>query len=258
MAYFVSPEVLIHMSSATLVFKKLYPFRTLILALEDLNPKLMALGIAPRLMITKWWGLYMSKAPLILWLRFIRFEPVHGALTAPGPPYYFREPMGEDSLRNIFFNGVVHWPACTPEHPCPFRHFFVSFDMEDEVFCEMAMPKTLQGEETFEFFMSVVDGLLAVIPNRGNQEDMPVWVMKEYGRAESWTKQFDIKFEYGSYGAIGFTKNSEVLVEHEGDLCSYKRNSEQSWYLHIYDISDWLFFDTYVESTPYVFFFILF
>jgi hypothetical protein len=52
--------------------------------------------------------------------------------------------------------------------------------------------------------------------------------MKEYGRAESWTKQFDIKFEYGSYGPIGLTKNGEVLVEHEGDLCSYERNSEQS------------------------------
>jgi F-box interacting protein len=173
------------------------------------------------------------------------------SFTAPGPPYYFREPMGGDSLRNIFFNGAVYWPACTPEHPRPFRHFIMSFDMEDEVFSEMAMPKSLQGEETFEFFMSVVDGLLAVIPYRDNQEDMPVWVMKEYGTTESWTKQFDIKFECGSYshGPIGFTKTGEVLLEDkEGTLCSYKRNSEQSWYLHMYDISGLLYFDTYVES----------
>jgi len=173
------------------------------------------------------------------------------SFTAPGPPYYFREPMGGGSLRNVFFNGAVHWPACTPEHPRPFRHFIMSFDMEDEVFREMAMPRSLQGEETFEFFMSVVDGLLAVIPYRDNQEDMSVWVMKEYGTAESWTKQINIKFECGSYscGPIGFTKNGEVLLEdREENLCSYERNSEQSWYLHIYDVSDWLYFDSYVES----------
>ncbi|XP_062162700.1 F-box/kelch-repeat protein At3g06240-like [Alnus glutinosa] len=122
---------------------------------------------------------------------------------ALGPPYYFREPFGSPSLRNIFFNGAVHWPARTPEHQRPFHHLIVSFDIEDEVFREMAMPKSLQDEETFELFMAVVDGLLALIPY-GDDQDVPVWVMKEYGRAESWTKQFDIKFEYGSYaGAEG-------------------------------------------------------
>jgi hypothetical protein len=124
--------------------------------------------------------------------------------------------------------------------------------MEDEVFREMAMPKNLQGDqEIFEFFMAVVDGLLAVIPygvRAVDDEDMLMWVMKEYAKAESWTKQFDVKFDCASYDPIGFTKNGEVLVNHEGNLCSYERNSEQSWYLHIYDISDWLYFDSYVES----------
>jgi hypothetical protein len=119
--------------------------------------------------------------------------------------------------------------------------------MEDEVFREMAVPMSLQGEGIFNFFMAVVDGLLAVIPY-GDDEDMPVWVMKEYGRAESWTKQFDIKFVCGSYGPIGFTKNGEVLVNHEGNLSSYDRNSEQSWYLHICEIHNLLRCDPYVES----------
>ncbi|XP_062162112.1 F-box/kelch-repeat protein At3g06240-like [Alnus glutinosa] len=173
------------------------------------------------------------------------------SFTAPGPPYYFGEPIGGNSLCNSFFNGAVHWPARTPKHQRPFHHLIVSFNMEDEVFREMAMPKSLQGDqEISEFFMAVVDGLLALIPCR-DDEDMPVWVMKEYGRAESWTKQFDIKFECGAYayGPIGFRKNGEVLLEdQEGNLCSYERNSEQSWYLHINDISDWLYFDSYVET----------
>jgi F-box interacting protein len=44
---------------------------------------------------------------------------------APGPPYYFREPFGSPSLRNIFFNGAVHWPARTLEHRRPFRHLIM-------------------------------------------------------------------------------------------------------------------------------------
>jgi hypothetical protein len=52
----------------------------------------------------------------------------------------------------------------------------------------------------------------------------------------------------GSYGPIGFTKNGEVLVNYEGYLSSYDRNSEQSWYHHIYEIHNWLHCDTYVES----------
>ncbi|XP_062162941.1 F-box/kelch-repeat protein At3g06240-like [Alnus glutinosa] len=169
---------------------------------------------------------------------------------APCPPYEFIEPFGPTSLRNIFFNGAVHWPARTPDFQ---RNFIVLFDMEDEVFREMAMPKRLQGKEGKEFLMAVVDGLLALIPYGDDIEDndMPVWVMKEYGRAESWTKQFDIKFECGSYsyGLIGFTKNGEVLItDEQGRLCSYERNSEQFWNLHIYEITSWLYLDTYVES----------
>jgi F-box interacting protein len=65
------------------------------------------------------------------------------SFTAPCPPYDFIiEPFGPISVCNIFFNGAVHWPARTPD----FQHnFIVSFDMEDEVFREMAMPKSLQG-----------------------------------------------------------------------------------------------------------------
>ncbi|GLT52824.1 hypothetical protein SLA2020_261410 [Shorea laevis] len=96
-------------------------------------------------------------------------------------------------FHSVFFNGAVHWPARIPRNQGPLRNLIVSFDMEDEVFREMAMPESLQDAEffEFEFFMAVVDGLLALI-RYGFDDDLPVWVMKEYGRAESWTKQFDI------------------------------------------------------------------
>ncbi|XP_062162172.1 F-box/kelch-repeat protein At3g06240-like [Alnus glutinosa] len=92
------------------------------------------------------------------------------SFSAPGLPYNFSE---SNSGGTIFINGTVHWPACTREHQRPFRHLIVSFDMEYEVFHEMAVPKRLQREGIFDFFMAVVDGLLAVIPYV-DDEGMPV------------------------------------------------------------------------------------
>jgi F-box interacting protein len=72
------------------------------------------------------------------------------SFSASGLPYKFSE---SNSGGTIFFNGAVHWPACTREHQRPFRHLIVSFDMKDEVFREMAVPKRLQCEGIFRFFL---------------------------------------------------------------------------------------------------------
>lgn len=164
------------------------------------------------------------------------------SFTASGPPNNFT--LDE----NVFFNGAVHWPARTPPDERPFRNFIMSFDMEDEVFGEMPMPESLQDVEYFEFDMAVVDGLLALSPY-GDNEDIPVWVMKEYGRVESWTKQFDIKFQGGSWYVDCFRKNGDVLLtEGVGHLFYYERNGERTWDLHLNYTTGWSYFDNYVET----------
>jgi len=70
------------------------------------------------------------------------------SFSAPGLPYNFSE---SNFGGTIFFNGAVHWPA-TREHQRPFRHLIVLLDMEDEVFREMVVPKSLQREGIFDFF----------------------------------------------------------------------------------------------------------
>ncbi|GLT72828.1 hypothetical protein SLA2020_447270 [Shorea laevis] len=68
-------------------------------------------------------------------------------LYGPVPPYLidFDEP---GQFHSVFFNGAVHWPARIPENQGPLRNLIVSFDMEDEVFREMAMPKSLQDADS--------------------------------------------------------------------------------------------------------------
>jgi F-box interacting protein len=167
------------------------------------------------------------------------------SLKAPGPPYT----IITWSL-SVFLNGAVHWPAYTPADQGAFRNLIVSFDMEDETFREVAMPKSLQGVEDLSVTVAVLDGLLALVPcNRyGSVEFHSVWVMKEYGVAESWTKLYDIDVGEGLHRVIGFTKNGEALLIKHEKLFSYSPCTQQTLDLHICGKSFFFSLDTYVES----------
>jgi F-box interacting protein len=167
------------------------------------------------------------------------------SLKAPGPPYT----IITWSL-SVFLNGAVHWPAYTPADQGAFRNLIVSFDMEDETFCEVAMPKSLQGVEDLKFDVVVLDGLLALVPcnKYGSVEFHSVWVMKEYGVAESWTKLYDIDVGEGLHRVIGFTKNGEALLIKHKKLFSYSPCTQQTLDLHICGNSFFFSLDTYVES----------
>ncbi|XP_059436526.1 F-box/kelch-repeat protein At3g06240-like [Corylus avellana] len=129
-------------------------------------------------------------------------------------------------------------------HQGAFRNVIVSFDMEDEAFRELPMPKNLQGEQDSRFMVARLDGLLALLwPDMGFHS---LWVMKEYGVAESWIKLFNINIAQGLQEVLGFTKNGELLLIHYGSLISYEP-SQQTWYFH-FGLFDWLSLDTYVES----------
>ncbi|XP_059450108.1 F-box/kelch-repeat protein At3g06240-like [Corylus avellana] len=167
------------------------------------------------------------------------------SVEAPGPPYVI-----EMWSSSVFLNGAVHWPAHTPRQQGAFRNVIVLFDMEDEAFLEVAMPKSLQGAEHLNVTVATVDGLLALVPfnESGNEEFHSVWVMKEYGVAESWTKLFDIDIGERLERVIGVTKNGEVLLTKAGKLFSYGPSSQQTLDLHICGQTDSFSLDTYVES----------
>jgi hypothetical protein len=123
--------------------------------------------------------------------------------------------------------------------------------MKDEAFGEVGMPKSLQGLEDLNVIVALVDGLLALVPRDGygNETSNAVWVMKEYGVVESWTKLFDVHIGTGLYSrVIGFTKSGEVLV-HKGDEL-FSCGPSSRGYLKDPPIRglEEIYLDTYVES----------
>ena len=146
------------------------------------------------------------------------------------------------SSSSIFASGAVHWPAHTPWGQGTFRNAIVSFNMKDETFGELAMPESLHGVTSLNVAVAVVDGLLALVPwnEFGSKASQAVWVMKEYGVAESWTKSYDID--------IGRFRSGEVLVNKAAGLFSFGPSSGRGYFqLPIFGLQD-IYLDTYVES----------
>ncbi|KAK9284747.1 hypothetical protein L1049_023924 [Liquidambar formosana] len=82
-----------------------------------------------------------------------------------------------------------------------------------------------------------------------------IWVMREYGIAESWSKQFTIDLEGGVGKIISLRKNDEVLVATKnGELVSYHPETHQIMHLAIrsthepFSTQDSFYLGAYVES----------
>ncbi|XP_059445063.1 F-box/kelch-repeat protein At3g23880-like [Corylus avellana] len=131
------------------------------------------------------------------------------SVTAPVPPCI----ITEDLSPSVFVNGSLHWSALRA-----FSFVIMSFNMKDEAFGEVGMPKGFQGPGDLKVTVALCDGMLALVIRDGydgKKTSTTVWVMKEYGVAESWTKLFDLPV--GLYSphskVIGFTKSGELLME---------------------------------------------
>ena len=140
-------------------------------------------------------------------------------VNAPGP-----RGLIHDKTVSVFLNGAVHWFGHTDpraheeEEDDTLRNVIVVFDMVHELFNRfIAVPECFKRVKHLRMRVAVVDGFLGLVPysSIGMIDEVrtkSVWVMREYGVAESWTKLFDIKVEAEIERVVGFTNNGEVLV----------------------------------------------
>ncbi|XP_028073780.1 F-box protein CPR1-like [Camellia sinensis] len=163
--------------------------------------------------------------------------------------------------RQAYINGVSHWVAHTPRygHGGIFRNLIVSFNMNDEVFGEISFPEGIAGEDKWMQKMSllVFGETLCLIQHCKSYGETPhcsIWMMKQYGVADSWVRQIKIDLSGGFFRKpIGMRKNGEVLGMREGYLVSYDPESKRIIYLGVQGTIDsdcWYSFDvdTYKES----------
>ncbi|KAG5551853.1 hypothetical protein RHGRI_010077 [Rhododendron griersonianum] len=112
-----------------------------------------------------------------------------------------------------FLNGVVHWVAVgNPREEGGFRQLIMLFNMASESFSEFMLPTTLADEPLTSLLSIKLFGeSLALFCNRRRDGDACcIWVMKEYGVAESWTNLFSSNLLGMPNKALGFRKVQQL------------------------------------------------
>ncbi|XP_062025600.1 F-box/kelch-repeat protein At3g23880-like [Rosa rugosa] len=116
-------------------------------------------------------------------------------VAAPGPMYIV---VQSKSSPQAFVSGAFHWVAHTPPGQGSLCNVIVAFDMANEVFNEIALPSCLASKRHLNMTVVLLNGSLSLVPDNmfraGSNYSSSVWIMKEYGVAESWTKLFDMQY----------------------------------------------------------------
>jgi F-box interacting protein len=123
--------------------------------------------------------------------------------------YYFSTKM------QAFVNGASHW-VVWPMAPGSRKRAVLLFDMFDEEFRVMKLPDHLSLGWGRSINLGVSGGLLSLMennkPHGGVNLSYSIWLMKEYGVVESWTKQFTIDLEGWRGGRIFLFRNNEKVL----------------------------------------------
>ncbi|KAL7083185.1 hypothetical protein ACP275_14G146100 [Erythranthe tilingii] len=89
------------------------------------------------------------------------------------------------------FNGNVHWASVTRRVPLPPHVSIFSYDLVHESAGEVPIPEHMRGSlSLIEFKLGETNGCLSCLLKRtdGVSYESELWVMREYGVEESWTK----------------------------------------------------------------------
>ncbi|XP_050382001.1 F-box/kelch-repeat protein At3g23880-like [Argentina anserina] len=130
--------------------------------------------------------------------------------TAAPPKYEIAKTMWSQ----VFVNDFIHFIGYSKMGEA-YCNVVLGFDVSEEVFHEMKLPKDLTSVVP-NMIMSVTGKTLAVQHYDGIRKCCNVWVMREYGVVESWTKQFTIDFLTPNFRVtkvLGSMKNGEFLLE---------------------------------------------
>ncbi|XP_059663821.1 F-box protein CPR1-like [Cornus florida] len=120
------------------------------------------------------------------------------------PPYNMSSGKKSCSYydESVFVKGASHWLLI--ENP----NSILSFDMASEVFREVMFPASVANETAMS--ISIFRESLSLFTYDRDLWEYCIWVMKEYGVVESWTKLFTIGRQIGR--VLGLRKTGEILV----------------------------------------------
>ncbi|KAL4378174.1 hypothetical protein GQ457_02G032140 [Hibiscus cannabinus] len=128
-----------------------------------------------------------------------------------------------------FVNGAAHWLEYQKRNRGRFSHAILGFDSSAEEFFEINFPESLTVFRPTDLsIMKYGESSIAVSIDflRGGLREL--WVMKDYGVVESWTKLLTL-YKVDQHGwiprVLGFRKNGEVLLRvHNVEMASLDLN----------------------------------
>ncbi|KAI4352230.1 hypothetical protein L6164_006503 [Bauhinia variegata] len=137
-----------------------------------------------------YWKIYHVESPLfnLCWMSY-------------DTPLF--NPLWDFDMSSVFLNGVLHWVVW---HTC---YFILTFDVAEETFGELMLPKSLsETKYAKSSVISVLGGGPSLVTVESSvplssKQWFNIWVMNEYGDVGSWTKVFS----YESGIAIGINCN---------------------------------------------------
>uniref|UniRef100_A0A5B7BZG2 F-box domain-containing protein n=1 Tax=Davidia involucrata TaxID=16924 RepID=A0A5B7BZG2_DAVIN len=118
----------------------------------------------------------------------------------------------------VFLNECLHWRAIYPGEV--WREFILTFNIHEEVFGELMLPDYEDGDATVKVYK---ESLALFVWGNLDDDEGPdccyIWMMREYGVAESWVKLFTIVPE-GRFWSFGFD-NEIILKTKDKNLVAY-------------------------------------
>ncbi|KAL3648708.1 hypothetical protein CASFOL_005111 [Castilleja foliolosa] len=114
-----------------------------------------------------------------------------------------------------YVNGAYHWlGARRRDLDC---NVIAAFDFDKEVFSEIPPPSGVDRKDLLSFTLGVLEGCLCVIGDVNNSQGMDVWIMKEYGVADSWSKLSFDGYHLGDlFKPLCFVWEGEVVLVVKG------------------------------------------
>lgn len=156
-----------------------------------------------------------------------------------------RDDMGK------FANGKLHWFASPWVVHTSSRWDIVSLDLESEIYGTVEQPNYGEGD-FFAVMLGVLGGCICVLCNY-QLTRADVWVLKDYGVKESWTKVFSIPYidepeKYVSPRPLCILLNGEVLWALGSSFVVYNPKENSFRFPNISNLNDFLEVNTYIES----------
>ncbi|CAN0909385.1 F-box protein CPR1 [Linum grandiflorum] len=111
------------------------------------------------------------------------------SVTVPTDTTTFWHIMTAGQIVGVFFSGAIHWSTFEfSELGCAIQ----ALDLATETVRRLPVPPNLVSADKVELNLAVVDSCFCVSVLNKNAGEIAIWLMKEYGRRESWSKIYTV------------------------------------------------------------------